>query len=83
MVVTMNGGRSISGVAVTILGVCEGIGVHTGKGCGGEPHVSHAARMNESNSQEISFFIKALYSGEVVIQKRVRHLFNIHPPFFV
>jgi hypothetical protein len=56
------GGGRIKGVAVTRLGVREGIGVHTGNGCGGTPQVSHAESKNPIvNNMRVTFFISRLY----------------------
>lgn len=55
------GGGMISGVAVTMLGVKDGIGVHTGNGWGGAPQVSQAARA-KVNAKSIKYLIiKILY----------------------
>lgn len=70
MIVSREGGRSIKGVADTILGVCDGKDVHTGKGCGGTPHVSHAARTKASKGRVMNFFMHSLYPGVVENQKR-------------
>lgn len=71
--VSTDEGRSIKGVAVTIPGICDGIGVQTGKDCGNEPQVSHAASANASKGRAMIFFIGSLYSGAVVNPKRGRH----------
>jgi hypothetical protein len=56
------GGSSIRGVAVTMPGVRDGIGVHTGNGWGGTPQVSHAESKIERTRKEIGiFFILQLY----------------------
>jgi hypothetical protein len=54
--VIVPGGGMIRGVGEMILGMEDGTGVHTGKGCGGTPHVSQAVR-NRRKRMESVFFI--------------------------
>lgn len=54
-------GGIIIEVAVTISGVRVGIAVQTGKGCGGAPKVSHAARLIAIMSSRRKFFMILLY----------------------
>jgi len=62
MVVGKTGGSRINGVAVTTPGVRVGIGVHTGNGCGGAPHVSQAEiKIAHTSKVNKTFFIRLLY----------------------
>ncbi len=47
----------IMGVGLTMPGVRDGTGVHTGKGCGAYPNVSHAASEKTTTSKAKTFFI--------------------------
>ncbi len=60
--VAVKGRLSMIGVAVTMLGVREGIGVQTGNGWGGIPQVSHAARIKINTSKTNTFFIVVICS---------------------
>lgn len=66
-VLTNVGGGMMSGVAVTIPGVADGIGVQTGNGWGGAPHVSQAARVNVRQTKMRILFINLLYSPENMV----------------
>jgi hypothetical protein len=61
IVVSVKGRVIMIGVAVTMLGVREGIGVQTGNGWGATPQVSHAVRIKIKASTADIFFI-VLYS---------------------
>jgi hypothetical protein len=54
------GGGIINGVAVKILGVDEGAGVHTGKGCGGTPHVSQPVNKSRKRMERVFFIFRIL-----------------------
>ena len=55
------GGGIITGVAVKMPGVREGIGVHTWKGCGGAPQVSQAdSNIVKTSKINDIFFIMAI-----------------------
>ena len=45
------------GVGVTIPGVRDGMGVHTGKGCGWTFQMSQAERVSKSKTTAVNFFI--------------------------
>jgi hypothetical protein len=57
MAVSVKGRVIMMGVAVTILGVREGITVQTGKGWGGPLKVSHAVRIKTKTSKADILFI--------------------------
>jgi hypothetical protein len=65
MLLAKVGGGMIRGVAVTMPGVCEGIGVQTGNGCGGAPHVSQPVRISVIATRSATFFMKLLYTHAV------------------
>jgi len=69
--VIVPGGGIINGVAVKMLGVDEGTGLQTGKGCGGTPHESHAVRSRRKRSERV-FFIDLLYPCNL---KACRHFY--------
>ena len=55
------GGSRMIGVAVTIPGVPDGIGVQTGKGCGDTFQVSHAeSKIAKTSKVKNTFFIMAI-----------------------
>jgi hypothetical protein len=55
--VAVKGRVSMIGVAVTMLGVREGIGVQTGNGWGATPQVSHAVRIKIKTTKAHIFFM--------------------------
>lgn len=62
VMVGKTGGSRINGVAVTTPGVRVGMGVHTGNGCGGAPHVSQAEiKIAHTSKGNTTFFIRLLY----------------------
>lgn len=58
------GGGMINGVAVTMPGVDEEIGVQTGNGWGATPQPSHELINIAKKRNKINFFIFLLYTGE-------------------
>jgi hypothetical protein len=62
MTVTVKGKVIMIGVAVTILGVREGMTVQTGNGWGGTPQVSHAVRIKMKTTKADIFFMVLLCS---------------------
>ena len=54
----------INGVAVTMPGVDEEIGVQTGNGWGATPQPSHELINIAKKRNKINFFIFLLYTGE-------------------
>lgn len=65
VMVGKTGGSRINGVAVTTPGVRVGMGVHTGNGCGGAPHVSQAEiKIAHTSKGNTTFFIRLLYLPE-------------------
>jgi len=63
-------GVIIMGVAVIMPGVRDGMGVHTGNGCGETPHASHAVRKNIRIRKADVFFILLLYILNCLNQKQ-------------
>ena len=67
----------MKGVAVTISGVRVGMGVQTGNGCGGAPHVSQAARKSEQRRRKSAFFMNLLYSQVILRDKLDKRSFVV------
>lgn len=67
---TKIGGGMINGVAVTIPGVCVGMGVQIGNVCGVTPQMSHALISVIVNRKRTIFFIIFYYTPEVVVIKQ-------------
>ncbi len=62
-IVTLEVSGRMIGVGLTIPGVREGTGDHTGKGCGWAVNMSHAARFRTINDKTMIFFIGSLYTA--------------------